>query len=182
MNYRMLRDIFAARPKSIVFIAFLALLSLALQLYLSLRQQPELEKAQVAWFAKRDALAKGEILGDSAKYQNGLRDLDLLQKRMIPQNEFPALLSRLYETAQSNSLALKGITFRAPAKGDALPTYGVSFIVSGRYASIKSFLADMVRYPELVTVDSVSLSNTSRIEELVDLRVQTSVYLKKEGA
>jgi len=183
MSYQMLRDMIAARPKAFAFAAFLAVLNLAVLLYLSLWQQPELEKAQLEWFAKRDALAKGEILGDATRYQNGVRDLELFQKRLLPKKDFAALLSRMYETARSNSLSLKGISYQPePIKGEQLFSYGISFTVSGKYASVKSFLADLVRYPEMLTVDSVSLSNTKSTEESVNLRVQVTAYLKTEGA
>lgn len=183
MNFQMLRDMIAARRNSFAFIAFLALLNLSVLLFLSLWQQPELKKAQVEWFAKRDALAKGEVLGDAARYHNGVRDLELFQKRLVPKKEFAGLLSQIYETAKNNSLTLKGVSYKpAPVKGEALLSYGISFTVQGKYASVKSFLADLVRYPEMVTVDSVALNNPNSIEESVNLKVQVTAYLKTEGA
>lgn len=186
MNYQMLRDILAARPKSLTFIAFLALLALAGTLYLSLWQQPELEKAQTQWFAKREALAKGETLADATRYHNAARDLELFEKRLVPKKDLASLLERVYDTAKNNSLAMKGVTFK-PAKlkgeeGKGILTYGVSFTLTGRYGEVKSFLADISRYPEMVTVDSVALENTSQTEEAVSLKLQLTAYLKTEGA
>jgi len=183
MSYQMLRDMIAARPRSFAFVAFLAVLNLAALLYLSLWQRPELEKARVDWFARREALARGEIQGDATRFQNGVRDLDLFQKRLAPKKDFAALLSRMYQTAKDNSLSLNGISYKpAQIKGEEMLTYGISFTVSGNYASVKSFLADLVRYPEMVTVDSISLNSASPTEESVNLRVQTTAYLKSEGA
>ncbi len=185
MSFQMLRDMIAARSKSFSFLAFLALLALGCQLYLSLWQRPALEKAQVEWFAKRDALAKGETLADSTRYRNGVRDLEEFEKRLIPKKEFAALLSQLYDTAKDNSVSLEGITYKPATEkerlGQILP-YGVSFSVSGKYGSVKSFLADLVRYRELLTVDAVSLASQSQVEESVNLNVQATVFLKTEGA
>ena len=185
MSYQMLRDIIAAKPKSLAFIAFLALLALTATLYLSLWQQPELEKAQMQWLAKREAIAKGEAVGDATKYHNGVRDLELFEKRLPPKKDFAAVLGRIYDTAKSNSLSIKGGGLR-PAKlkgeeGKGIFSYGVTLTLTGRYAGVKSFLADLARYPEMVTVDSVTLASTSQTEEAVSLGVQLTVYLK-EGA
>lgn len=183
MNYLILRDMIAARRRSFGFLAFLALLALVGQLYLSLWQRPELEKAQLEWFAKRDALAKGETLADATRYQNGVRDLEEFRKRLVPKEQFASFLSRLYETAKNNSLTLGAINYKpAKVKGEPVFSYGIAFTVSGRYASVKSFLADLARYREMVTIDSVSLANQSQFEESVTLTVQTTLYLSTEGA
>lgn len=184
MNYEILRDIVAARGKMLAFLGFLLLLAAAAQLYLSSWQRPALEKAQVEWFSRREAIARGEALGDAARYHNGMRDLEEFQKRLVPKERFPALMSQLYDSAKSNSLALKGVTFKpGNIKGEKqIVTYGVSFTVSGRYASVKKFISDLLRYKELVTVDSISLGSQSATEETVNLKVQTTVYLKTEGA
>jgi type IV pilus assembly protein PilO len=183
MNYEMLRDIIGARRKSLAFLAFSAVLTLALLLYLSLWQRPALEKAQNDWFARRDALASGQSVGTAASYQNGMRDLALFQKRILLKKDFPGLLSELFETAKSNSLTLKGINYKPTLiKEEGLISYSISFTVLGKYASLKSFIADLARYPEMVTVDAVSLSSTKPTEESVDLKVQITAYMKMEGA
>jgi type IV pilus assembly protein PilO len=184
MNYQLLREMIGARRKSFSFLAFLALLNLALALYLSIWQQPELAKAQSDWFARRSALASGQSIGTAARYRNGVRDLALFEKRYIPKKEFAGFLSVLFDTAKSNSLSVKGITYKpGPVKGEAgLLSYGISFNVSGKYPAVKSFIADLNRFPEMVTLDSLSLASTSKTEESVDLKVELTAYLKMEGA
>ncbi|BCG48094.1 Predicted secretion system W protein PilO-like [Citrifermentans bremense] len=184
MNFQILRDIVAARGKSLAFLAFLLLLATAVQLYLSLWQRPALEKAQVEWFARRDAIARGEAVGDASRYHNGMRDLAEFQKRLVPKERFPALMSQIYDSAKKNSLSLKGVSYKPGKLKDQkqIATYGVSFTVSGHYGSVKSFIADLLRYNELITVDSIALGSQSQTEEMVNLRVQTTVYMKTEGA
>ena len=183
MNDRMLRDIIGARPKSLVLVACLLLLSLALLLFRVYRQQPALETAQSAWFAKREALAGGQNLGVAERFQNGGRDLAAFRQRLIPKKDFPRFLSRLFGTAAGNAVPIKGIVYKpAPVPGEDVLAYGIAFTVSGKYPSVKSFLADLARYPEMVTIDSVSLSNASQTEESVELRIQITAYLKVEGA
>jgi type IV pilus assembly protein PilO len=182
MNYEMLRDMIDVRRKSFAFLAFLAVLNLALLLYLSLWQKPELAKTQTDWFAKRDALASGQSVGAATRYQNGLRDLGLFQKRLIPKKEFVGFLGELFETAQGNSLSIKGISYKPEQiKAEGMVSYVLSFTVSGKYASLKSFIADLARLPQMVTLDALSLTSSSPTEEAVDLKVQMTAYLK-EGA
>ncbi|WP_224981449.1 type 4a pilus biogenesis protein PilO [Geomonas agri] len=184
MNYQMLLDMLVARRKSFAFIGFLALLVLAAELYISSYQRPELGKVQQAWFAKRDALARGETQADATKYQQGMRDLDEFRKYLVPKKELPALLTRLYDTAKKNSVALNGITYKPgkeKVKGSQVLTYGISFNATGKYGSVKSFLADLARLREMLVIEGVSLSNTSATEENVELRISTTVYLT-EGA
>lgn len=185
MSYQTLLDMIAARRKSFTFLGFLVLLALGMEIYLSTYQRPELERTQSAWFAKRDALARGETQADATRYQRGMSDLEQFQKLLIPKKDFARLLGRLYDTAKDNSLTLQGISYKpekGKIKGTQITTYGVSFNVVGKYGAVKSFLADLARYPEMVTVDSISLSNTSMTEEKVDLKIQTTVYLLTEGA
>lgn len=183
MSYQMLRDMIEARFKSFAFLAFLVLLAFGCQIYLSTWQRPALEKAQVEWFAKREALAKGETLADSTRYRNGVRDIEALEARLVPKKDLAALLSQVYDTAKGNSVSLARISYQPASEkdqvGQILP-YGVSFTVSGKYASVKSFLSDLVRYRELLTVDGVSLSNQSQTEESITLNIQATVFLKTE--
>jgi type IV pilus assembly protein PilO len=183
MNYEMLREIIGVRRKSFGFLAFLVLLNLSLFLYLSLWQKPELARAQSAWFAKRDAAARGADQSVAARYRDGLRDLELFQKRLIPKKDFAGFLNELFSAARNNSLSLKGITYKPTLdKATGLVSYGIGFTVSGKYAAVKSFIADLARFPEMATLDSISLGNSSQTEESVDLKVQLTAYLKMEGA
>ena len=183
MNYEMLREIIALRRKSLGLLAFLVLVDLALVLFLSLWQQPALERAQNDWFAKRDAAARGVDRGVTARYRDAERDLGLFQKRLIDKKDFAAFLSDLFAIAKSNSLTLRGISYKpTPMKEPGLFSYGIGFGVTGKYAGVKSFIADLARFPKMVTVDSVSLGNSSATEEAVELQVQLTVFLKMEGA
>ena len=183
MNSELLRDIIAVRRRSFGLLAFLVLVDLSLFLFLSFWQQPELEKAQNDWFAKREAAARGVDRGVSASYREKERALGLFRERIIDKKEFAGFLSELFAAAKGSSLTLKSITYKpTPVKAERLMSYSISFDVTGKYAGVKSFIADLARLPKLVTVDSISLGSSSRTEELVDLRVQLTVLLKTEGA
>lgn len=183
MNFAMLREIVALRRRSLSLLAFLVLADLAIFGYLSW-QKPELERVQTEWFAKRDAAAKGEDRGEAARYREAERDLKAFDGRIIEKKNFAEFLNDLFSLAKSNSLTIKGVSYKPQAvKGEPLlMTYSIGFDVTGKYGKVKSFLSDLVRLPKMVTVDSVALGNPSQTEESVNLKVQMTVYLKTEGA
>lgn len=183
MNYETLREIVAARPKSFLLLGFLVVLNLALYSYLSGWQRPELQQVQDEWFAKRQLQAAGQSPVVGKSYADTQRDLALFQKRLIPKPEFAAFLSKLFGTAKSDQLSLRGISYIPSVikEQPGVVSYQLAFSLSGSYASIKRFIADLSRYPEAVTLDSVSLGNSSQTSEMVDLQVHVTVYLKMEG-
>jgi Tfp pilus assembly protein PilO len=184
MNYEMLREIVAVRPKSFLLVGFLVVLNLALFSYLSSWQRPELQRVQSAWFEKREKQSVGQSPAVGNRYAENQRDLALFQKRLIPKPEFAAFLSRLFETAKGDHLAMKGMSYTPTVVKEqpGVVSYQLAFSVDGSYASIKRFIADLSRYPEAVTLDSVTLGNNSQTSEMVGLQVRVTVYLKMEGA
>lgn len=184
MNYAMLRDIIAIRRTSFALLALLLVADVGLVLYLSLWQAPQLRKEQTEYSAARDAAVSGQDRGEGARYRQTERDLVEFDRRLIAKKDFASFLSELFGLAKNNALELKGIGYKpTPVKGDPnLFIYVISFNVVGKYSGVKSFLADLTRLPKLVTLDSVSLANTSQTEESVNLKVQLTVYLKMEGA
>ena len=184
MSYEMLREILRMRRNSFLFLGFLLFLNLAAFAYLFFYQKPELARAQSEWLVQREAQATGEeAKGSTARYQQGQRDLEAFRERLIPKPAFAGFLKELFETAGRNSLSLKGITYKPePVQGQGMLAYSIAYTVSGNYGGIKSFLAELSRYRKIVTVDSISLSNTAQTEEAVNLKVQMTAYLKTEGA
>jgi type IV pilus assembly protein PilO len=183
MNYDTFREIIGARPKMFAFLLFLGVLNLLLVLYLALWQRPELTRAQSEWFAKRQELASKPGAGIAATYQRDQRDLAEFRRRYIPKRDFAAFLSKMYETARNNSLKLSSVSYKpVPIPEQGVLSYGISFTASGRYAGLKSFISDVSRYPEMVTLDSVGLSSGSQTQESVVLRLNMTAYLKPEGA
>lgn len=184
MSYEMLREILRIRRNSFLFLAFLAFLNLAVIAYLAFFQKPVLARAQSEWLAQREAQATGEaVVGSAARYQQGMRDLEAFRERLIAKPAFAAFLKDLFEIAGKNSLDLRGITYKPqPIREQGMFAYGISYTVSGNYAGVKGFLAELSRYRQIITVDSVSLSSTKQTEEVIDLRVQMTAYLKTEGA
>jgi type IV pilus assembly protein PilO len=184
MSYQLLLDMLRARGKSFAFLAFLAVVNLLLFLYLSLWQEPALAKAQNDWFAMRKAQASGKNLASATLYANGVRDFGVFQQRLIPKKAFPGFLAGMFDAAKGNSLTLKGVSYKASSVKEqpGVVYYEIGLTVSGKYAAVKSFIGDLSRYPEMVTLDSLMLVNSSKTEESVEMKLLMTAYLKTEGA
>ena len=171
-----------AKKKSFILIAALFLVDLSFYLYASVYQAPRLENLQNQWFAKRKSTTVDAAQDPAAIYRQGEGDLKLWRARIIPKKGFARFVANLFETAANNSLAFKGVTYKAgQVKNEDLMTYTLDFNVTGKYAAVKSFLADLGRMHEILTVDNIALAHSKTSEDAPDavsLRVQLTLYLR----
>lgn len=160
----------------------LFLLNVCIYAYAVVYQKPRLASLQGRWFDKRKLVSGSGGYDPAAAYQQGESDLKVWRERIIPKKDFARFVGSLFETAANNSLAFKGITYKvAQLKDEQLIAYSLDFNVSGKYAGIKSFMADIGKMREIVTMDNISLANSNDKGEAVALKVQLTVYLRAEG-
>jgi type IV pilus assembly protein PilO len=182
MTAKFIGQILRARPKSFIFIAALVLANVGLYVYVSAYQVPRLAALQSAWFEKRRSVDRSSLKNAAAIYRQGTADLTTWRSRIAPKKDFARVVGDIFETAASNSLKVGGVTYKPfPIKDENLLAYSIGFNVSGKYAAAKSFLADMMRFRDIMTIDNVSLNSSSGVEESVDLKVQLTVYFRTEG-
>jgi len=176
-----------ARKKSFIAILALFLVDIALVVYAALYQTPRLESLQSQWLGlqsqwleKRKSTIVDAAQDTAAVYRQGVADLTLWRARISPKRGFARFVGSLFETAANNSLSFKGVTYKVTQiKKEELVTYTLDFNVMGKYAAVKSFLADIGRMPEILTVDTIALANSKTTgEDAVALRVQLTVYLR----
>lgn len=168
-----------AQKKSFILIVALFIIDLSFYVYASVYQTPRLENLQNQWFAKRKSTTVDAAQDTAAVYRQGEGDLKLWRARIIPKKGFARFVANLFETAANNSLAFKGVTYKTgQVKNEDLVTYTLDFNVTGKYAAVKSFLADLGRMHEILTVDNIALANSKASEDAVALRVQLTVYLR----
>ena len=181
MNIRLLRQIFQERQKSFICILLLIIINAGLYAYSAAYQEPLLADLQIRWAEKR-RLAAGEAAMDrGAIYRQGTSDLAVWRKRIAPKKEFARFIGGLFETAGNNSLKVGPISYKPErVKGEDLLAYSVGFNVSGKYAAIKSFVADIERLRDIAVIDNISLNGTATVES-VTLRLQLTAYFRVEG-
>lgn len=181
MNVQVAKEILRTRPKTFIAILVLCLCDICFYAFGSAYQKPRLEQLQAKWFQMRKNTAAGDAQGHVGAYLQGERDLKVWRERIIPKRGFPGFIGTLFETAANNSLLFRGVTYKVTQiSAENLALYSLDFTVTGKYASIKSFISDLGRLREMVTIDNISLNNSSETGDAVGLKVQLSVYLRME--
>lgn len=182
MNETLVKEVIKTRSRSLIVIAVLLLANAGLYVYLSFYQRPQLAAEQSRMFAARKAKNTGISKDATAVYQTGIADLETWNKRITAKKEFARVIGNLMDNARHNSLAVKGVTYKpSPVKGERLLIYSISFDVAGKYAGVKSFIADVSRMHDIIVIDNISLNNSKMTEEYVDLRLELSAYFRMEG-
>lgn len=182
MNLDLLRETLRGSRNLLTLLLLLALLDAALYSYRAFSQTPELERARSAYSSSREA-GGGSATQRTVHYEKSRRDLARFEEKLIAKKEFARFLEELFGMAEKRALSLKGISYKARAeKGEPLVTYAMTLSVAGRYPALKGFIGELSRYPQMVTVDAVTLKNSSPTEEAVELQLQISAFLKTEGA
>ena len=172
------------QKKRLLFCAGLALLlNIGMLVWIDGHQSPAIVEAQLKWNdLRRRTVAAGRVSVEKT-FRQGKSDLEILKGRIPLKRQFPQLLGEILDAASSNGLASGQITYKPQIIKDDnhLLAYTVTLSVSGKYAAIKSFLADLLSIRELVVVDSFGLSNSDAYEENVTMDIHLTVYLR-EGA
>jgi type IV pilus assembly protein PilO len=180
MNMAYLQEILRTRSRTLILILVLLILNIALMVFQNLYQQPKLSSLQNEWFTKRKTA--GSVLDRGAAFDQGNADIVRWKALIPPKRDLARIVGEVYEMARSNSLSVGGITYKTEhVKSEKLLTYVIGLTVSGRYAAVKSFIGDMSRLRDIVTIDAISLNNTKLTEETVSLKLNLTIFLRQEG-
>lgn len=169
------------RLKKVAFsiILILIILNVALVVFVNNYQAAGLVTAQTKWSELRRKVASVGRTDSSAMYRQGLDDLEKIKSKIPAKREFGRVLSDLLEDASSSGVTVGSISYKPSIiKDEGLLSYQVSFQVAGGYASIKSYLADLQKNPELIVVDDIALSNNDPFVENVVMDLDITVYLQ----
>jgi len=179
---QLLLELFQEKKRSLILAGALLLLNVVFYAAVNGYQAPALKEAHTKWSDLRTRVAAIERGDVNAQYRQGKADLEKLYTHIPIRRQFPRLLGDILDTAASNGVTIGAITYKPQSiKEQKLLAYGVTMGVSGSYAAVKSFLADMQSSNELTVVENISLTNSDPFEELVVLDLQLTVYLQ-EGA
>lgn len=142
---------------------------------------PALAAAQTKWGDIRNRIASSKDNDVATLYKSGSTDIATLKGRIAAKQEFPKLLSDLFETADSDHVSVATSSYK-PNLVKEMPnllTYDLSISVNGNYASIKNFLVDMQRQQEMIVIDSVSIANSDLFAEHLTMELRMTVYLQE---
>ena len=171
------------RRKKHLFISVctLALLSITLFVAVDGYQSREIAARQLKWGELRLQIAGAGRRDVSALYKQGKSDLETLRGRIPAKRQFPRLLGDILEQAASSGVTTGPMNYKPSVlKDEKLLAYELRMGVSGSYAAIKSFLADLLSNRELVIVDDVILTNSDLYEENVTMDLRLTIYLRED--
>lgn len=180
MTKQQFLDLIEPRKKSIGLVLLLVLVNVAISWYVHAVQQPRLDRLLDEWEAKRTLNAGGKN-DVAAIYRRGTADLQTFRERIPAKKDFSRVMMETFEDAADNGLKITGVTYKPQLiPEERLVAYAVNMNLVGKYAAIKSFMADLQCRKSLLVINSVSLSNSSMTEESVILNLQLSAYLRSE--
>lgn len=172
-------EIVRQRRRILTVVLVLLVLNITVLVYLKGYLAPAIGDAQAKWGDLRRRVAVAGQNNASTVYRRGKADLEQLRTRIPLKNQFPRLLGGIFDTASSDSVNVRSVTYKPAAVKDnpALLSYGLSLSVSGSYAAVKNFLADMQKNGELVIIDSMTMSNNDPYEENIVMDLHVTMYL-----
>ena len=174
-------EIMQVRPKSIITLGALLIINIAVGVYVFFWQNPRNESLQTLRNEQQRLLASGGG-GINTNYRQGVTDLATFNGMVPPRKSFARVVGELLELAQNSGLTTSGLSYKPElAATSGLMNYALSFSVTGKYAAVKSYLADLQRFKEMVVVEQFSLSGGKTTEEIVDLKLHLTVYLQAVG-
>lgn len=178
---KLLLEIIRMRRRAIILLAILLLLDIFLYGVVSY-QKPRLGGLQSKLAEKRRLVAAGEARDVATIYRQGGADIKIFRDRIPAKKDFARTLGELFDLAENNGLKISNVSYKpGPVKGqEGLAVYEMSFSVAGRYPAVKSFISDILKWRNIITIETLSLNSAKVTEESVDLRVQVSQYLRME--
>ena len=179
---QILLEIIRQKRTVLVLVFSLIVLNAIIMVVIASYQEPALAVSRSKWGELRNLVARAGHADASSLYRQGKADLEKLNSRIPPKRDFARVLSDIIATASDSGVDTGAISYKPLSiKDEAMLSYQLSFAVSGDYASVKSFLSDLIQNPELLVVDSISLTNSDLFVENVVMTLNISVYLR-EGA
>ncbi|MBK5273550.1 MAG: type 4a pilus biogenesis protein PilO [Desulfuromonadales bacterium] len=177
-------ELLQQKKRTLITIVVLLLLNIGLYAVSTGYLDPGIVTARTSSNDLRDRVAVAGRTDVASIYHRGTEDLKKLAMRIPAKRQFPRVLGDILDTAASNAVITGTVSYKPEiVKGRDLLAYGISMTVSGSYAAVKSFLADVQNNGEMIVIDSMSLSNNDLYEENVVMDLRLTVYLQgKEGA
>ena len=124
----------------------------------------------------------GKIRAEADMYQRQLEGM----RRLVPtQNEVPALLDAVSESARRAGLELAGFDPDGVIAGDQFDTYRFKIGVMGPYHQLAAFLANVGSLQRIVAPINLNLVPSTRVserrvkkdEQLLEARMQIQTYV-----
>lgn len=183
INFSIVKQVVLARRKPLLSLAAVSAFALSAQIFISVYQEPQLEKTREEWVKMRAAEGHGVAnISKEMIYNNGKNDLGKLRERIYSKNQFARFIGEIYDAAGRNNLELTSITYKHDwNKEEQLFKYTMTLATSGRYVQQKKFIRDLYAADNLLHIDAISLASQGSDSDTVQLQTQITTYFKVEA-
>jgi len=169
-------EIIRMRKKSCLAIIALALANILLYIFIMSFQASKLEALRNDWFEKRQRPSVG-ALDKTYIFSQGKNDLAAFESRIPPKRDFMRVVGELFEIVSNNGLSIGSVGYKPELIKDRdLLVYGLNFSVTGSYAAVKSFIADIEQSSEMVSIDHITLTGAEASPDTVQVSVRISAF------
>ncbi len=183
MNLAIVKQIALLRKRPLLALAAVMIVAAALQVFVSLYQQPMLEKTRSAWLQQRAAEGRGAaMLSRDLVFKNGQADFIKFKESIYPKNQFARFVAEIYEAVGRNNLEVSSISYKPDLNKESnLLQYSLGLSLVGNYTQLKKFIGDLDNTGNLLHIDSLSLTVQASKSDLVQLQVQLTAYFRMEA-
>lgn len=182
MIRRVSKELYQKHRVQLTVLGVLVALTATAFLYRIYFVQGSLIETRREWSAFRQNAKLHPSATKMALYDAGVRDLALVKERFPRIGEFARVISDLFAQADSNSLSLGGVTYKPGKVEEGILSYSINLDATGSYGGIKSFITDLIRSRELISIESLSISKSGKIfEDEVTLRAGLLIPFRQEG-
>ncbi len=154
-----------------------AIWATALLLYgllLGPRQWTVMERGR-AWENGRRDVAELETLVKTVD------DLAALRKRLPEKKDFATIVSFLSQIARSDRLSIPSVAYKSDKESkEGYTKLTMTFTVSGHYADIRRFIADVESADSFLVIEDLGLNSESKGSDL-ELKIEMSTFFQDSG-
>jgi len=181
-----LADIWKANRVYPLLIGLLALVTLAIYLWLVYQVNPrlgQLERRYIGLQGQARQARQLEADRDNPRnlYQKRQADLGRFLELVPSEREFSRLIAEIFGLADKAGLNIVRVNYAPkPVAGQHLLEYGLSFAVSGDYAQLKKFIYLIEKSQRLIAIESLALSSEEKEEGRIALQLKLVTYFQAE--
>lgn len=177
---QIIAEIVRQKWQQLLVIGILLLSNIGIAVYVSSYQELEFGQLSTQWNSVRQQGASASRVDAAALFRQANADLEKLKNTRIPEKrDFAKILGELYEAAATNAVDFDRVGYKAaPIKEDGLLAYELTLAVTGNYAAVKSFLADLQKYSHLLVIESVAFANSDLFMEHVTMDLRLTLYVR----
>lgn len=181
MDLSIIKQIVLLRKRALLCLAVVVIFAIAIQFFISLYQQPKLDRAKSEWMQQRVAAGRGAaLMSREVIYRTGHDDFVKFRERIYPKKQFARFVGEIYDAVGRNRLEVSSISYKPEVNKDSnLLHYSLGIAVVGNYPQLKKFINDLDNSGNLLHIDSVSFSGLSNSSD-VQLQIQLTAYFRME--